>query len=209
MTEFYNPTQTSHFINGSLVRKRRVYVPHELRSDGRVGGAMGMNQGPAYYTRSRSSSVRRPRSYSRSPSKTPERRRSYSKSPSRSPVRCPSIRSCTRSRSASYTRSRSRSPSYSRSFPRHEAYIPTWKRQFAQVPGYQKDFLRNVVFCLQGMPNLDRFFEGCEIPYYVWRNVQEDSKIEPAEMAEYSAIEQTVSIWWLSNNKPLYWKVEH
>ena len=26
-------------------------------------------------------------------------------------------------------------------------------------------------------------------------------------MAEYSAIEQAVSIWWLSNNKPLYWKV--
>ena len=33
---------------------------------------MGMNQGPAYFTRSRSSPVRRPRSYSRSPSKTPE-----------------------------------------------------------------------------------------------------------------------------------------
>ena len=59
------------------------------------------------------------------------------------------------------------------------------------------------------MPNLDRFFEGCEIPHYVWRNAQEDSKIEPAEMAEYSAIEQAVSIWWLSNNKPLYWNVEH
>ena len=59
------------------------------------------------------------------------------------------------------------------------------------------------------MPNLDRFFEGYEIPHYVWRNAQEDSKIEPAEMAEYSAIEQAVSIRWLSNDKPLYWKVEH
>ena len=136
MTEFYNPTWPSHFINGSLVRKRRAYAPHELRPARRVDGTMGMNQGPAYFTRSRSSPVRRPRSYSRSPSKTPERRRSYSKSPSRSPVRCPSIRSCTRSRSASYTRSRSQSPSYSRSSPRHEAYIPTWKRQPAQVPGY-------------------------------------------------------------------------
>ena len=27
-------------------------------------------------------------------------------------------------------------------------------------------------------------------------------------MAEYSAIKQAVSIWWLSNNKPLYWKIE-
>ena len=28
-------------------------------------------------------------------------------------------------------------------------------------------------------------------------------------MAEYSAIEQAMIIRWLSNNKPLYWKVEH
>ena len=170
---------------------------------------MGMNQGPAYFTRSRSSPVRKPRYYSRSPSKTPERRRSFSKSPSRSPIRYPSIRSCTRSRSASYTRSRSRSPSYSRSSPRHEAYIPAWKRQFVQVPGYQKDFLRNIVSHLKAMPNFDRFFEGCEIPPYVWRNTQEDSKIEPAEVVEYAAIEQAVCIWSLSNNKPLYWKIEH
>ena len=120
MTEFYNPTQPSHFINGALVKKRRVYAPHELRPARRVGGTLGMNQGPTYFTRSRSSPVRRPRSHSRSPSKTQEKRRSYSKSPSRSPVRCPGIRSCTRSRSA-YTRSRSGSPSYSRSSQRYEA----------------------------------------------------------------------------------------
>ena len=58
------------------------------------------------------------------------------------------------------------------------------------------------------MPDLNKFFEGCGIPQYVWINAKEDSKIEPAEMAEYSAIEQAVSIWWLSNNKPLYWKIE-
>ena len=58
------------------------------------------------------------------------------------------------------------------------------------------------------MSNLNNFFAGCGIPQYVWINAQEDSKIEPAEMAEYSAIEQAVSIWWLSNNKPLYWKIE-
>ena len=59
------------------------------------------------------------------------------------------------------------------------------------------------------MPDLDKFFEGCEIPSSVWRNAQADSKIEPAEVAEYSAIEQAICIWWLSNNKPLYWKTEH
>ena len=63
MTEFNNPTHPSHFINGSLVRKRRVYAPHELRPARRVGGTMGNNQGPAYFTRTRSSPVRRPRAY--------------------------------------------------------------------------------------------------------------------------------------------------
>ena len=189
MTEFYNPTQPSYFINGALVKKRRVYAPHELRP-ARVGWTVGMNQDPAYFTRSRSSPVRRSRSYSRSPSKIPERRRLYSKSLSRSPVRCPSIRSCIRSRSTSYTRSRPRSPSYSRSSPRHEAYIPAWKRQITQIPGYQKNFLRNMVSHLRGMPDLNKFFERCGIPQYVWTNAWEDSKIEPAEMAEYSAIEQ-------------------
>ena len=213
MAEFYNPTRTSHFTNGSLVRKRRVYSPHELRPARRVGGTMGLNQGPAYFIRSGSSPVRRPRSYSRSysrsPSKTPERRRSCSKSPSRSPVRCPSIRSCTRSRSASYTRSRSQSPSYSQTPPPHEPYIPIWKRQIARFPECQRHFLRNVVSRLRGMPNLKKFFEACGIPQYVWKNAREDSKIEPAEVAEYSAIEQTISTWWISNKtKPLYWKID-
>ena len=55
MSEFYNPTCPSHFRNGSLVRKRRVYSSHELRSARTVGGTMGLNQSPAYFTRSRSS----------------------------------------------------------------------------------------------------------------------------------------------------------
>ena len=215
MTDFYNPTRPSHFINGSLVRKRRVYSPHELRQARRVGLAMGMNQGPAYFTRNRSNPMRRPRShsrsYSRSPSKTPERKRgrSYSKSPARSPVRCPNFRSCTRSRSASCSRSRSRSPSYSRSSPLHEPYIPVWKKQIARFPDHQRYFLRNVVSRLNGMLSLDKFFQICGIPRYVWKNAQEDSKLGPANMAEYSAIEQAICIWWISSNaKPLYWKVD-
>ena len=59
------------------------------------------------------------------------------------------------------------------------------------------------------MTNLDKFFEVCGIPQYVWKNAQEDNKIEPAEVAEYSAIEQTISTWWISNKtKPLYWKID-
>ena len=82
------------------------------------------------------------------------------------------------------------------------------KGKIAQVPGYQKNFLRNLVSHLRGMPDLNKFFEGCGIPQYVWTNAQVDSEIEPAEIAEYSAIQQAVSIWWLSNNKPLYWKIK-
>ena len=37
MTEYYNPTQPSHFLNGPLVKKRRVYAPHELKPARRVG----------------------------------------------------------------------------------------------------------------------------------------------------------------------------
>ena len=48
------------------------------------------------------------------------------------------------------------------------------------------------------MPNLNKFFEACGIPQYVWENAQEDSKIEPAEVAEYSATEQAISTWWIS-----------
>ena len=93
--------------------------------------------------------------------------------------------------------------------PPHERYIPIWKRQIARFPKYQRHFLRNVVSRLRGMPNLNKFFEVCGIPQYVWKNAQEDSKIEPAEVAEYSAIEQTISTWWISNKtKPLYWKID-
>ena len=73
--------------------------------------------------------------------------------------------------------------------------MPACRRQFVKVPEYQKDFLRYVLSHLKGIPNLDRFFQGCWIPQYVWRNAQEDNRIEPAEMVEYSAIEQAVCIW--------------
>ena len=59
------------------------------------------------------------------------------------------------------------------------------------------------------MPNLNKFFEACGFPQYIWQNAQEDSKIEPAEVTEYSAIEQAISTWWISNKaKPLYWKID-
>ena len=75
-------------------------------------------------------------------------------------------------------------------------------------PTVSKKFLKKCGIPLHGMPDLNKFFEGCEIPEYVWTNALVDSEIEPAEIAEYSAIEQAVSIWWLSNNKPIYWKTE-
>ena len=76
------------------------------------------------------------------------------------------------------------------------------------LPDYQKHFLKYVVSGLKGMPKLDSFFDICGVPQYVWKHTQEDSKIEPAEVAEYSAIEQALGTWWVSNKtKPLYWIV--
>ena len=100
-------------------------------------------------------------------------------------------------------------PSYSQTPPQHETYIPIWKRQVNMFPEYQRHFLRNVVSRRRGMPNLDSFFDICGVPQYVWKHAQEDSKIEPAEVAEYSAIEQAIGTWWVSNKtKPLYWIVD-
>ena len=57
------------FYKWGTGQEKESLCPHELRPARRVGGIMGMNQGPAYFTRSRSSPARRPRSYSRSPAK--------------------------------------------------------------------------------------------------------------------------------------------
>ena len=100
-------------------------------------------------------------------------------------------------------------PTARHSPPQHEPYIPIWKRQVNMLPDYQRHFLRNVVSRLRGMPNLDSFFDICGVPQYIWKHAQEDSKIEPAEVAEYSAIEQAIGTWWISNKtKPLYWIVD-
>ena len=60
-----------------------------------------------------------------------------------------------------------------------------------------------------------KIWQNSTTPLILWdsticlENDQEDSKIEPAEVAEYSTIEQTISTWWISNKtKPLYWKID-
>ena len=210
MAEFYNPTHPSHFRNGSLIRKRRVYSPHELRSTRIVGGTVGLNQGPAYFNRCRSSPNRRPRSYSRSysrsPSKTPERRRSCSKSPSRSPVRCPSIRSCTKSRSTSYARSRSQSPSYSQTPPNMSLTYQYGKGKLICsliIRDISLEMLyRDLGACLIWIVSLT-FVESHNMSGNMPRRTARLS------LLRCSAIEQAIGTWWISNKtKPLYWIVE-
>ena len=169
---------------------------------------MGMNQGPAYFTRSRSSPVRRPRSYSRSPEK-------LLKEEDHTPNHhlghllgvlvldhVPDQGLLITSEVGLDLHPTADPPQGMKHIFQHE------KGKFHKSWGIRNFFLKNVVSHLRGIPDLNKFFEGYGIPQYVWTNAQEDSKIEPAEIAEYSAIEQAVSIWWLSNNKPLYWKIE-
>ena len=76
MTRYHNPTRPAHLKGGALVRRRRSYSPNEFRSV----QAVGLEQSPAYFTKS-TKTVHRAKSaphrkYSR------ERANSREKSPS-------------------------------------------------------------------------------------------------------------------------------
>ena len=76
MTRYHNPTRPAHLKGGALVRRKRSYSPNEFRSV----QAVGLEQSPAYFTKS-TKAVHRAKSaphrrYSR------ERANSREKSPS-------------------------------------------------------------------------------------------------------------------------------
>ena len=53
ITRYHNPTRPAHLRGGTLVRRRRSYSPNEFRSV----QAVGLEQSPAYFTKSRNSKV--------------------------------------------------------------------------------------------------------------------------------------------------------
>ena len=105
MTRYHNPTRPAHLKGGALVRRKRSYSPNEFKSV----QAVGLEQSPAYFTKS-TKTVHRAKSaphrkYSR------ERENSREKSPSTYHNRTHRIPPNRRdSRSASRDRGRSKSP---------------------------------------------------------------------------------------------------
>ena len=55
-TEYYNPTRPSHLVGGALVRCHGYYSPTEIRSMWTIG----LEQGPAYFSRRACSASRMP-----------------------------------------------------------------------------------------------------------------------------------------------------
>ena len=109
LANFHNPTHPSHLVNGSLVKRRRMYTPNEIRPTPVQECHRRMNDGPASFTRTQSVQ-------GHPVNRTPPRRhmtRSLSRSRSMSPCRLQSRQSPAprpRPGVASHSRSRSRSP---------------------------------------------------------------------------------------------------
>ena len=89
-TDFYNPTRPSHLVGGALVRCHRSYSPTEIKSMQTIG----LEQGPAYFSR-------RDRSASGRPSRVSSCSRTQSMSKPRSIISVDSTRSRERSRERS------------------------------------------------------------------------------------------------------------
>ena len=132
MTRYHNPTRPAHLKGGALLRRRRSYSPNEFRSV----QAVGLEQSPAYFTKS-TKTVHRAKSaphrkYSR------ERANSREKSPSIYYTRNNRVSPNRRdSRSASRDRNRSKSPS--------KQPAPIWASKLRSMPLEHTKFLWDIV----------------------------------------------------------------
>ena len=212
-TEYYNPTRPPHLVGGALVRCCRSYSPTEIRSVWTVG----LEQSPAYFSR-------RARSASRTPSRVSSHWRTQSLSQPRSIVSVNSHGSRERSRErptssfedgihripprrrdsgpASNDGGRSRSPSP----PRIGYSEPIWKRQMRTMPVEYSKFIWDIVSYIS---NLQAFFDftlGCGIPSHIVQKAIEDNDPSDDDISLDDCVAQTLTLWWLSSNKPAIWK---
>ena len=154
MTRYHNPTRPAHLKGGALVRRRRSYSPNEFRSV----QAVGLEQSPAYFTKS-TKMVHRAKSaphrkYSR------ERANSREKSPSIYYTRNNRVPPNRRdSRSASRYRSRSKSPS--------KQPAPIWASKLRCMPLEHTKFLWDIVSYISKLQGFFDFALGCNIPNHI------------------------------------------
>ena len=193
MTRYHNPTRPAHLKGGALVRRRRSYSSNEFRSV----QAVGLEQSPAYFTKS-TKAVHRAKSaphrrYSR------ERANSREKSPSTYYTgnnRVPPNRRD--SRSASRDRSRSKSPS--------KQPAPIWASKLKCMPLEHTKFLWDIVSYRSNLQGFFDFALGCNIPNHIVRRAIEDNDPSDGNVSLDNCVIQALTFWWTSSNMPAIWK---
>ena len=193
MTRYHNPTRPAHLKGGALVRRKRSYSPNEFRSV----QAVGLEQSPAYFTKS-TKTVHRAKSaphrgYSR------ERANSREKSPSTYYTRINRVSPNGRdSRSASRDRSRSKSPS--------KQPPPIWASKLRCMPLEHTKFLWDIVSYISNLQGFFDFALGCNIPNHIVRRAIEDNDPNDGNISLDNCVIQTLTFWWTSSNLPAIWK---
>ena len=193
ITRYHNPTRPAHLKGGALVRRRRSYSPSEFRSV----QAVGLEQSPAYFTKS-TKTVHRAKSaphrkYSR------ERANSREKSPSIYHNRAHRVPPNRRdSRSASRDRSRSKSPS--------KQPAPIWANKLRCMPAGHTKFLWDIVSYITKLQGFFDFALGCNIPNHIVRKAIEDNDPSDGDISLDNCVIQALTFWWTNSNLPAIWK---
>ena len=189
MTKYHNPTRPAHMRGGALVRRRRSYSPNEFRSV----QAVGLEQSPAYFTKS-AKTVHRAKSaphrkYSR------ERADFREKSPSIYYTRNNRVPPNRRdSRSASRDRSRSKSPL--------KQAAPVWASKLRCMPLEHTKFLWDIVSYINKLQGFFDFALGCNIPNHIVQKAIEDNDPSDGNVSLDNCIIQALTFWWTNSNLP-------
>ena len=97
---------------------------------------------------------------------------------------------------------RSRSPSP----PRRRYPEPIWKRQMRTMPVEESKIIWDTV---SHISNLQAFFDfalGCCLPSHIVQKAIEDNDPSDDDISLDDCVAQTLTVWWLSSNKPAIWK---
>ena len=97
-------------------------------------------------------------------------------------------------------RSRSSSPT------RDYLTTPLWKWQLKTLPANHSKFIKDIVSFINGKESLCDFAFGSGIPSHTVRKAIRDNDPLDTELAINDSVAQSLTVWWLSSNKPPLWK---
>ena len=202
LANFHNPTCPSHLVNGSLVKRRRMYTPNEIRPTPVQECHRRMHDGPTSFTRAQSVQGhpvnRTPpcrhvtRSLSRSRSVPPHKLQSR-----RSPAPRP------RSGVASHSRSRSRSPHGN---PPRYVSRPAWLVIRDKLSDEDFAFIKDILAYVKGERALLKFAPKCDIPDISLKWAIRNHVNSFTDAIPYDTIEQVFIVWWVKRGT---FKVHH